>query len=264
MSALVSLYRYLPSRLQTVTRELYDRYQRRQFPDEDRRLFLDTFFEAGEYDRYVEEFESGPALDIRQRAQEEFDAETPSGVSFGDVRQPVGRDLYALTRTLRPDVVVETGVCNGFSTLCLLTALQVNERGHLYSVDYPYRADESLDQFREETFHQYGGAAIPADREPGWLIPSPLRDRWSLTLGRSQRELPGLLEDLGDVDVFLHDSEHSVPCMHFEFELAWEFLADSGVLLADDVSWNDAFETFTALRAGQSGYIAPNVGYALR
>ena len=46
-------------------------------------------------------------------------------------------------------------------------------------------------------------------------------ERWSLTIGRSQDELPTLLERLGEIDLFVHDSEHSYECMDFEFRAAW-------------------------------------------
>ena len=64
------------------------------------------------------------------------------------------------------------------------------------------------------------GAAIPPGKEAGWMIPDELRPRWQLVLGRSQEELPPLLDRLGAIDLFVHDSEHSYECMHFEFQTA--------------------------------------------
>jgi hypothetical protein len=156
--------------------------------------------------------------------------------------------LYALIRCQGPDVVVETGVCNGVSSLAILHALDHNGHGQLHSVDLPFRADEDLDEFRAETFDDYGGAAIPADRDPGWIVPDRLRDRWDLRIGKSQHELPQLLPEIGPVDVFLHDSEHSHPCQMFEYELGWHHLGNGGLLMSDDTSWTDAFETFIDVR----------------
>jgi hypothetical protein len=73
------------------------------------------------------------------------------------------------------------------------------------------------------------------------VIPDELRSRWQLVLGRSQDELPPLLERVGAIDFFLHDSEHSYECMSFEFGAAWRALRERGVLIADDWNWNDAF-----------------------
>lgn len=172
-----------------------------------------------------------------------------------------GQQYYAIVRKLQPSVLVETGVCNGVSTLCILLALNENETGQLHSIDFPYRADEPLDEFRSKTFEKYGGAAIPSDKEPGWIIPDELRNRWSLTIGKSQRKLPALLTQFDEIDFFAHDSEHSVPCMMYEFELAWEWLAPDGILIADDISWNNSFELFTEHRECNPGLITPNVGY---
>jgi len=168
--------------------------------------------------------------------------------------------LYAMLRCHQPDVVVETGVCNGVSSLAILHALDHNGHGQLHSVDLPFRADEELDEFRAETFDDYGGAAIPADKDPGWIVPDRLRDRWELCIGKSQHELPQLLPEIAPVDVFLHDSEHSAPCQMFEYELAWAHLGAGGLLVSDDTSWTDAFETFTNVRDGPVARPADGMG----
>ncbi|MEF8830716.1 MAG: class I SAM-dependent methyltransferase [Halobacteriales archaeon] len=174
------------------------------------------------------------------------------------------REFYAVTRAVEPGVVVETGVANGLSTLAVLLALEDNGYGQLYSVDYPFRADESLAAFRSETWSGSGGMAIPADEDPGWVIPddAEYRDRWSLRLGKSQRELPRLLTEIDGPDLFFHDSEHSLPCMLFELELANEWVGKGGVIVVDDVQWNHAFDSFTSVRdPGRWGYISDEIGY---
>jgi predicted O-methyltransferase YrrM len=145
-------------------------------------------------------------------------------------------------RTLRPRVAVETGVANGFSTAFLLQALDANGEGRLHSIDLPREVGRDYDP---GTFYEgEGRAGIPPGSEPGWLIPDALRDRWTLLLGRSQDELPPLLERLGTVDLFMHDSEHSFDCMWFEFTAAWPRLRDGGVLVSDDVNSTQAFPRF--------------------
>jgi predicted O-methyltransferase YrrM len=153
-----------------------------------------------------------------------------------------GLRLYRLVRELRPKVAVETGVCNGVSTAFLLLALEDNGEGELHSVDLPEVAGE---EYQEGTFWDgKGGAVIPPGKEPGWMVPPALRARWHLSLGRSQDELPPLLERVGEIDFFLHDSEHSYECMSFEFRTAWEALREGGVLVADDVNVNTAWAEF--------------------
>ena len=153
-----------------------------------------------------------------------------------------GLRLYRLLRELRPKVAVETGVCNGVSTAFLLLALADNGEGELHSIDLPEVAGE---EYQEGTFWDgKGGAVIPPGKEPGWMVPPVLRARWHLALGRSQDELPPLLERVGEIEFFMHDSEHSYECMSFEFRTAWGALREGGVLVADDVNVNTAWAEF--------------------
>ena len=188
---------------------------------------------------------------LEHRAAEFWDTvqgETARGHRYNTGRV-TGRDgydegfrLYRLLRDLRPQVAVETGVCNGVSTAFLLLALEDNGEGELHSIDLPEVAGE---EYEQGTFWDgKGGAVIPPGKEPGWMVPTELRDRWHLLLGRSQDELPPLLERLGSVDFFMHDSEHSYECMSFEFRAAWDALREGGVLVADDVNVNSAWVEF--------------------
>jgi predicted O-methyltransferase YrrM len=188
---------------------------------------------------------------LDERAAEFWDTvqgETPRGQRYNTGRV-TGRDgydeglqLYRLLRELEPEVAVETGVCNGVSTAFLLLALEDNRKGILHSIDLPEVAGE---EYEEGTFWDgKGGAVIPPGKEPGWMVPPGLRERWRLVLGRSQDELPPLLQRVGDIDFFMHDSEHSYECMSFEFRTAWAALRDGGVIVADDVNVNDAWDEF--------------------
>jgi hypothetical protein len=166
------------------------------------------------------------------------------GHSLGAIGYTEGVYLYAVLRTVRPEVVVETGVANGFSTAFSLLALQTNGTGHLHSIDLPREVGRDYDP---GTFYEgEGRAGIPAGSEPGWLIPAELKERWTLILGRSQEQLPPLLERLGTVDTFMHDSEHSFDCMWFEFNAAWPALQPGGLLVSDDVNSTEAFRRFAA------------------
>lgn len=257
-----SLYTRLPDVLKPVVKSIYYLATEGHTEAQLRREFVETLFHSREeYERYVTEFEDGSAAELRREALAAYAKFGWSNDVRGGVGMDVARDYYAVTRTLQPSTVVETGVCNGLSTLALLLALDQNESGRLYSIDYPYRADEPLESFRAETFAGYGGAAIPSDKDPGWIIPDDVRDRWDLTIGKSQRELPRLLTTLDQVDLFVHDSEHSHPCMMFEYELAYEWLSDGGVILSDDTNLNDAFDVFTRVRSTDSGKLSRSVGY---
>jgi predicted O-methyltransferase YrrM len=140
--------------------------------------------------------------------------------------------LYVTVRALRPDVVVETGVFNGAASTFLLAALEQNGSGQLLSFDLPDARDAL-------------GVRLPQGLEPGWLVPSHLRHRFELVLGDIRETLRPRLAVCGGVDVFLHDSLHTLPHMLFEYRAAWQYLKAGGVLISDDVAWNPAFWLFT-------------------
>lgn len=158
--------------------------------------------------------------------------------------------LFALVRERRPAVVVETGVCNGLSSAVILSAMRRNAFGELRSVDLPEFTDEALNT--EAFWDGKGGAAVPADAEVGWLVDQELRDRWRLTIGRSQDVLAPLLEATGPIDIFIHDSEHSYENQMFEFEAGYAALKPGGVLVATDIGWSNAFDEFCS-KLGRDG-----------
>jgi hypothetical protein len=251
------IYNLLPSFAQDTAKTAFNNYKHGEF--------VGDFFDSdGEYRSYRDEIYSPVVRDDLEEANRRYQKASGDALS-ARLDYDAVLDYYALVRKLRPQVVVETGVCHGVSTLFVLLALQQNESGQLYSIDFPFRADDSLEEFREKTFAGYGGAAIPADKDPGWILPSSVKSRWELILGKSQRELPKLLPQLSRFGLFIHDSEHSHPCMMLEFELAYEWLDEGGVALSDDISWNEAFQTFTDVRApNRHGLLSTNVGYFVK
>ncbi|MFC6990568.1 class I SAM-dependent methyltransferase [Haladaptatus sp. GCM10025707] len=178
----------------------------------------------------------------------------PQGVSMFDAHKDECIRMYALIREYKPEVIVETGVYSGVSTLSILAALEANGSGRLYSIDYSeYLSDGTadIDQFTQRGYYrgrpscaEEGTHIVPAGKEPGWIIPDHLRNRWELISGKPQLELPPLLARLEEIDFFHHDSSHAVSSMIFEFELAWQYLRPGGIMVSNHIGWNDAFETF--------------------
>ena len=135
----------------------------------------------------------------------------------------LGRICYAACRALKPSVVVETGVGFGFTSAFILRALEMNDHGALWSIDLP---------------------PLGLSGQPGAFVPPELQPRWHLVVGRVRRRLPSLLQDLGAVDLFLHDSAHTYRNMTFEYRTVWPVLRPGGVMISDDVYLNRAFENF--------------------
>ncbi len=138
---------------------------------------------------------------------------------------------YVVTRSLQPEIVVETGVANGISSNYILLAMQKNQQGQLYSIDIGEQGDASF---------------LPPGKTHGWVVPEHLRDRWTLQFGDSKDLLPKVLAEVGTIDLFIHDSLHTYEHMMFEFQTAYPYLRSGGILITDDVLWNESFKDFVA------------------
>lgn len=164
-------------------------------------------------------------LTSRLRGQmESLPPEAPFGV-FHNGDRVLAQLCYAVARLMKPKTVVETGVCYGVTSAHVLTALEGNGSGRLYSIDLPPLGKNNSDYV-------------------GWLVPEELRKRWTLRRGTSRKLLGPVLKELGPVDVFVHDSLHTYKNMRMEFEMVWPHLTGGGVLIADDIEGNVAFQEF--------------------
>lgn len=145
-----------------------------------------------------------------------------TGYRWRDI-DPLGIVLYAVIRSTKPALIVETGVQSGISSLYILKDMKINGSGLLYSVDLP-------------------------DREPtkvGEVVPDSLKENWHLYLGDSKVLLPQIFEEIeAPIDIFFHDSLHTYDHMLFEFELSLKYLSDGGLIASHDILWNNAFNTF--------------------
>ncbi|GAB4183379.1 MAG: hypothetical protein Fur006_20230 [Coleofasciculaceae cyanobacterium] len=217
---------------------------------------------------YKQEVYDSHLIDALEEKAEEFGqttvGQTDRGYAYelADIGIEAGLYLYSLIRKLKPETAVETGVCNGFSTAFLLLALAKNQKGKLYSLDFPEVAGTN---YEDGTFWQgKRGAVIPQRKAPGWVIPEPLKSRWELILGKSQDKLPELLERLGAIDFFFHDSEHSYECMWFECQEAYPVLQEGGMMIFDDITWNQAFQNFARDKNKKIIYIGKDLGFIIK
>jgi hypothetical protein len=159
---------------------------------------------------------------------------TYGGWDDGD--QGLARAVWCLMRHLPAASVVETGVARGITSRVILEALERNGDGRLCSIDLP-----ALDT----AYHSEIAAAVPID----------LRSRWTYINGTSRRRLPPLLAELGEIDLFVHDSSHTTRNLHFELEQAWSVLR-KGAVIADDIERNDAFGDFMRSRPDVPCFVA--------
>jgi hypothetical protein len=153
---------------------------------------------------------------------------------FNDGDAALVRAIWCVARHQKPGRVVETGVAHGFTSRFILEALERNGGGHLSSIDCP-----PLD---------------PVMREQIGIVVKDRR-RWSLIFGSSRRRLPGLLQRLGPIDLFVHDSLHTEQNLRFEIDRAWARLVPGGALVIDDIDTNRGFGSFLETHPGHAAFV---------
>jgi predicted O-methyltransferase YrrM len=130
--------------------------------------------------------------------------------------------LYVVIRLCKPIVAVETGSAAGASAIYILTAMEKNRRGILYSID------SAVDR-----------------THLGCLVPEGLRGRLSLRYGNSLTLIPEIAGEAGAVEFFLHDSLHTYAHMTAEYELFFRHMATSGgVICSHDILMSNAWDHF--------------------
>jgi predicted O-methyltransferase YrrM len=127
--------------------------------------------------------------------------------------------LYCLVRIQQPETLIETGCATGTTSALILYALAQNQHGHLHSIDLRFPTDW-----------------LTANNLPsGFLVPDALRSRWTLIEQDTKLALPTLLGQLGRVDLFYHDSDHSYVHQMWEYLSVWPYLKPRGILCSDDL-----------------------------
>lgn len=143
-----------------------------------------------------------------------------------------GRFIYNFIRKTKPRRVLETGVAKGVSTSYILSGLRTNRVGFLVSVD-----------INEKT---------------GFLVNDILKDRWLLLRGQTRNVLPTVM--VNNLDLFLHDSDHSYDNMMFEYKWAHTKLKIGGVLLSHDINKNNAMFDFSRKTEEELFFIPSSIG----
>ncbi len=122
--------------------------------------------------------------------------------------------LHAYIIKYRPKVVIETGVANGITTNVIMHALaQVGGTLHSFDVD-------------PKTQNVYRGSG-------DW--------KFHLLTGEFERDLKIQVSEIGDVNLWIHDSNHGYLWQSFEYELARKSLSRGGLLVSDDIDSSTAW-----------------------
>jgi predicted O-methyltransferase YrrM len=141
--------------------------------------------------------------------------------------------VHFLVRYLKPQVMLETGVAAGWTSQAILSAMERNRVGTLYSSDFPYfRLDEP-------------------ERYVGCLVDDSLRSRWHLALNGDRANLADFLPDLTSIDLVHYDSDKSVEGRQFVMDAVASRLSPDAVIVMDDIDDNTFFRDWVA-RTGRS------------
>ena len=150
-----------------------------------------------------------------------------------------GLFLYILCKLAKPELIVETGVAYGLSSMYILQAFEENKKGSLHSIDGIFSPWQTMEMI-------------------GSAIPSNLKNRWSIHFGSSAENLHNVLSSLRSVDIFFHDSLHTYKNMIFEYETAWPHIKNGGFLFSDDILGNNAFYDFKLDKKTRSFILSNN------
>ncbi len=125
--------------------------------------------------------------------------------------------LYLLTKKLKPDIALETGVQIGGSTHAILKAMKENKNGTLHSVDIGKWFDHK---------GKYVSRIAP-------LVRIDEKKHWNLICGNSQKTLPDLVKKIGMMDLFCAGHTHTYKVQKDEGELCWSLIKRGGVFVLD-------------------------------
>ena len=144
-------------------------------------------------------------------------SESKSGKNYSpnyDCEQGMAAFLYGSILALRPKIVVETGIANGISTNIIMKALE-QTGGTLHSFDVDPKTSNVYKGIGNWEFH--------------------------LLRGNLKKVFLQEISKLGEIDYWIHDSNHGYSWQSFEYQLATSALNIEGILVSDDVDASTAF-----------------------
>jgi len=134
--------------------------------------------------------------------------------------------LYFVTRLLKPEAIVETGVAAGYSTTAILKAILKNGKGYLYSSDFPY--------FRLNTPEKYIGV----------LVDNDLRNNWQLYIEGDQKNLKTISHNVRTIDLFHYDSDKTYGGRYQALKSLSPNFTPRTVIIMDDIQDNFFFRDY--------------------
>lgn len=145
------------------------------------------------------------------------------------------RALYFMVRWALPDMVFETGVSTGWSSLAILSAMDRSGRGTLRSSDLTYQARG------KGNFGDYVGV----------MVPDGLRGRWELCTDGDRVCLPRFVEDGPQIDLLHYDSDKTHEGRRHALTTLQPHLRSSAIVMIDDIDDNGHFRELVRSTDGE-------------
>ncbi len=132
--------------------------------------------------------------------------------------------LYFLTKFIKPETIFETGVGAGFSTFAFLKGLDENNKGILYSSDFPY--------FRISNPENYIGT----------LVPKNLKSRWKLMKEGDEANTKFYKKTFNkEFDILHYDSDKTYLGRANFFKISNTLINTKTIIVMDDIQDNSFF-----------------------
>lgn len=155
--------------------------------------------------------------------------------------------LFKLIRERRPASCLELGTSLGISAAYEGSALQLNGRGNLVTLE---------------------GAPAIADHARRNLGQVGLEEQVDVRVGRFQDTLAGAVEDLKPLDYVFVDGHHDQHATLDYFDAIVPSTATGALLVFDDVTWSEgmrrAWKTIAADKSVETPIVCGQLGFALR
>ena len=137
--------------------------------------------------------------------------------------------LYFITKKRKPNIIVETGVAAGWSSLAFLRASKDNDKTKIFSSDFPY--------FRKKNPEKHIGILVKNE---------PNVKNQTLLIKGDEINLPIIVKKLEDekINLFHYDSDKSYAGKHYCLNTLKENFSDDAILIFDDIHNNFSFRDF--------------------
>lgn len=147
--------------------------------------------------------------------------------------------LYFFVRYFKPSIIIETGVAAGHSSKAILTAIHENNKGILYSSDFPY--------FRLYNPEKYIGILVKNEL---------IKKNWILEIEGDEINLPKILDQIEKIDIFHYDSDKSYLGKFKTFNSIKSKLHSNSIIIFDDIQDDRFFKELTEITR-KNYYVLP-------